>query len=209
MKRIVHLLLALAAGLTATSAAQATTITFGTFNGPDNSEHIGTSYTESGYQFTNADLFRWRDGSSADADPTSSTGMATGIPNTTTTMTRIGGGAFNLTSIDVDDIFRGSFRGPLNYTYTMAGGGTGSGSFLAGGTSGYATLLLNLANLISFAFTPGPDLGFVQFDNVVVTDAGNVTVTPLPAALPLFGAAIASTGLMAARRRRKVSARIA
>jgi len=184
----------------ATSSAQADTITFGTYAGPDFYGSLGPSYTEKGITFTNdIELSRWRDGLNFDSDPTPSTGLFTNIQYTTTVMRKAGGGSFNLVSMQADDVyFEGWPNGALDYSYTLSGGGSGTGSFLIDNVPGFSTLLLNLVGVTEFSFTPSVDLMWVQIDNVVVT---GVAETPLPAALPLFVAALAGLGLMAKRRR--------
>jgi hypothetical protein len=179
--------------------ASATTITFGTFTGTYY-ESLGTTYSESGFSFTNdVELDRWENGSAYDSDPTPSTGLFTNFNYSTTVLTQIGGGAFDLLSIDVDDVYhQGSPSGLLNYAYGFAGGGGGTGSFLVDDVPGFSTILLNLANLAYFSFTPSTELRWVQFDNVQV--AGSVV--PIPATLPLFASALAALGWVARRRKR-------
>ena len=201
--------------MASSSIAGATTLTFGTYDGTAGDtgngtfgygdyQSLGTTYTEQGYQFINtAELDRWMDGIPADADPTSSTGLFTNYGYSSTTMTKIGGGAFTLNSIDVADIFNNGDGGSyLNYSYTLSDNSTGTGKFKVDVFKGYQTLVLNLANLTSFSFTPDIHLEWVQFDNVHV---GDVAAVPLPAALPLFGAAIAGMS-MVGRQRRKAEA---
>jgi hypothetical protein len=152
----------------------------------------------------NVELDRWLNGSLYDADPTPSTGLFTNFGQTTTTITRTGGGSFDLVSMDIDDVYNsGAPSGDLNYSWTLSGGGGGSGTFNVDGVPGYSTLVLNLIGLSSFSFTPSTQLTFVQFDNVVVA---NVAATPAPAALPLFASALGGLGIFGWKRRRSAVA---
>lgn len=177
--------------------AKAGTITFGTNNGAQY-ESLGTTYDEGGYRFVNpAELDRWPNGSINDSDPTGSTGLFTNYTSTTT-ITRVDGTPFDLISMDVDDVYgQGSPNGLLDYQYAFAGGGGGSGSFLVDNVPGFSTILLNLANLSYFSFTPSGPLVWVQFDNVVVGGS----VVPIPATLPLFASALAALAWIARRRK--------
>jgi len=181
--------------------AAATTITFGTNDG-SLYESVGDTYTESGYQFVNPiELDRWPNGSVNDSDPTPSTGLFTNYSFTTTTISRIDGTPFNLSSMEIDDVYgQGSPSGLLNYTYGFSGGGTGAGSFLVDDVPGFSTILLNLANLAYFSMSPSDQLVYYQFDNVIVSTGANVV--PIPATLPLFASALAGLGWVARRRKR-------
>ena len=180
------------------SAANATTITFGTNNGAA-PQSVGTAYTESGFRFaSDQDLFRWPNGSTFDSDPTPSTGLFTNFQQTTTIISRLDGTPFDLSSIDFDDVHHdGTFSGFLDYEFAFSGGGSGAGSVLVDGIPGFTTVLFNLASLNWFSFKPSDHLVFVQFDNVQIVDTA---VTPLPATLPLFASAIVGLGWLARRR---------
>lgn len=202
MKPILAALALCAIGtLMTASSANATTITFGTFNGPGSYEPLGSSYIEGGFAFVNQlELDRWENGSVPDSDPTPSTGLFTNWAQTATVISRAGGGGFDLLSIDFDDVYnQGSPNGLLNYEYGYFGGSSGlTGSLLVDEVPGFSTILLNLANLSYFSFTPSNDLLWVQFDNVRI--AGDVV--PIPATLPLFASALAALGWVARRRAR-------
>ena len=193
---VVTCVLALVAGA---ADAHATTITFGTNNG-DQYESLGTTYVESGYQFVNdAELARWPNGSAQDSDPTGSTGLFTNFGPTTTIISRVDGAPFDLLSMDIDDVYgQGSPSGPLNYEYGLFGGGIGTGSYLVDDVPGFTAILLNLARLSYFSFTPSNELIWVQFDNVRVGGE----VVPIPATLPLFASALAALAWVTRKRRR-------
>jgi hypothetical protein len=178
--------------------ADAGTITFGT-NNSSTHQSLGKTYIEGQYRFVNElELDRWPNGSVNDSDPTGSTGLFINYRNTTTTMTKVGGGPFDLISMDVDDVYGdGVLTGLLDYEYAFAGGGGGSGSFLVDDVPGFSTILLSLANLSYFSFTPSRSLDWVQFDNVRVSGQ----LVPIPATLPLFMSALAALGWIAHRRK--------
>ena len=208
MKAIFAAIAVAVAALVATSpGASATTIEFGTYGGPDviNFLGTGTPYMESGYIFTNSGGFdRWRNGGVHDSDPTASTGLVVDFNFTTTFMSRLDGEAFDLLSLDVDDPFGdGSRSGFLDYQYGILGGGSGAGSYFVDDVPGFSTILLNLASLTYFSFTPSTELRWVQFDNAVAS-----SIVPIPATLPLFASALVALGWIA-RRRSKVEAGVA
>jgi hypothetical protein len=185
--------------------AQATTLTFGQNNGPFVLDR-GAEVQEHGYSVQNIDGFlSWINGDIYDADPTSSVGLVTNFGQTTTTITRIDGGPFNLYSIDFSDAYNGAtIAGFIDYSFETfgLGGAGGGGSFLVDDLPGLETVLFSLVNLSSFSFTADSDLRYVQFDNV------QVTATPIPAAFPLLGTALAGLGFMQWRRKRQ-TARVA
>lgn len=199
MKAIFAVIVGCVVALVATSpGANATTINFGTYGGPAVIDFIGTPYTESGFVFTNSGGFdRWLNGGEHDSDPTASTGLVTDFNYITTFMSRLDGEAFDLLSLDVDDPFgNGSRSGFLDYQYGLLGGGSGAGSYFVDNVPGFSTILLNLASLTYFSFTPSHDLRWVQFDNAQVAPG----IVPIPATLPLFASALMALGWIARRR---------
>ena len=190
--------LAVVVGLFVSGAAQADTITFGN---EDIYTSYGSTYSEAGYLFTNtAELDTWGNLDTSDSDTTSSNTLFTNFPQSTTTITRVDSAAFDLASIDFDDVYhQGSPSGFLSFAYTFAGGGTGTGSFLVDTVPGLATAILGLTNLASFSFTPDANLSFVQFDNAQVS----LATTPIPAALPLFASALVGLGVIGGRRKQR------
>lgn len=201
MKALLAAVAILGVAIVGSPKANATTITFGTYNRPEGFETIGPSYTESGYLFTDdITFFRWQNGSASDSDPTSSTALGNFYAQTLTTLSRTDGGAFDLFSIDADDVYNSGIIGSVNYEYEYSGGGTGSGSFMTDDVPGFSTILLNLANLSYFSFRPSSEINWIQFDNVKLSSS----VVPIPATLPLLASALGVLG-WAARRRSKVT----
>jgi hypothetical protein len=170
------------------SSASATTITFdGLTAGP-----IGTTYVEKGYQFFNpdGDLFTWGVGGANSFDQSAgSTTLAQPFDFTTTTMSRIGGGAFNFASADFADALNTDNNFTYQFVFNFVGGSSVTQIIMLDGDFGSQTLQFNYANLLSVSWgnDPGNDPFGLQWDNVKVSA---VAQTPIPAALPLFISAL-------------------
>jgi hypothetical protein len=182
-------LLALAAtaalALAATSGAEATEITFdGLVAGP-----IGTTYTEKGYRFFNpdGDLFSWGVGGthSFDHTPGSAT-LSQPYDFTATTLTRVGGGAFDLFSADFSDTNDTDNNFTYQFVFDFVGGTSLTRIIMLDEDFGPQTLDFDYHNLLSVTWgnDPGNDPFGLQWDNV------RVSATPLPPALPLFVSAL-------------------
>jgi hypothetical protein len=183
----------------ASGAAKAETITFGN----EDDLTVYGDYSESGYLFTNGNLNTWGNLSSLESDASNSNTLFTNLGGTTT-ITRLDGKAFDLASIDFDDVYNsGSPSGLLSFDWTLAGGGTGTGSFSVDAIPGLVTAFIGLTNLASFSFTPDSNLIYVQFDNAQVS---TVVTTPIPPALPLVAAALAGLGVIGRRRKQDAGA---
>jgi hypothetical protein len=117
-------------------------------------------------------------------------------PGETTTMTQVGGASFDLLSLDYTRV--GSLA-PYQVVGHIDGGGSVSASFSGVGEV-FEWNLFNFdsswINLTSVDII-GTPLDFYGIDNVVV-----VSAVPLPAAVWLFGSALAGLGWM---RRRKTT----
>lgn len=171
-------------------------------------EHTGTGqqalpgtgkfYTEKGFNFdSSAPVFNFATwgtnsgnylGSTAlwNGDGTGSTGI--------TTITRAGGGAFDLNSIDIGELFLSSAGIPsVTFNAVFSGGGTTSASFTADGFRATG----DLSSFQTLTFTGFDDIvsvswlqvsPFIQFDNVTI-DSAEVSEpgTLLPFAAGLLG----------------------
>ena len=166
------------------------------------------SYTEQGYEFGGSSvmfpslpLTSPGNGGffSDDPSPTSTTLQNT-EPDTVMILTKVGGGAFDLTSMDFSNDFTQNI--PIDMTFNFLGGGSSTTSFTIPGFTFkpvLQTFAINQSNLLSVAWHTE---GFVYFqvDNVVV-NAASVAATPIPGALPLFASALSLLGFGAWRRR--------
>jgi hypothetical protein len=184
--------------LAAGQKAQATEITFdGLTAGP-----IGTTYVEKGYQFFNpdGDLFTWGVGGANSFDQSAgSTTLAQPFDFTTTTMSRIGGGAFNFASADFADALNTDNNFTYQFVFNFVGGSSVTQIIMLDGDFGSQTLQFNYANLLSVSWgnDPGNDPFGLQWDNVKVSA---VAQTPIPTALPLFISALGALLFVGWRR---------
>lgn len=191
--------LALAAALPA--AAQ--TVTFDSKAAPGFIAQYGPVYQEAGLSFTTGlgsefGLFSWGLGQSSNADADGAT-IALTSANDWLTITRTGGGAFSLASIDLADGFNSGTASIVPYVLVTSAGTT-SGSFTLDRAKGLQTLLLGHENVLSFALQAKPS-GVFQLDNVVFST--NVSAVPEPAAWAmLIGGCGLAGGAMRRQRRR-------
>ncbi len=167
----------------------------------------GKFYSENGFDFNSSSTTNnfavW---GTASANYLGSTalwnGDGTGVTGITT-LTRTGGGSFDLNSIDVGELFvTGSGIATVEFVGTFFGGGTISQSFTTDGVratgSGFETVdFTGFTDLVSVSWlqvTP-----FIQFDNVTLDEAPVSAAEP--AALAILGLGFAALGLYGRRRR--------
>ena len=162
-------------------------------------------YVEKGYQLINTGSFdpttaqMSYGAGSADPSPTSSTLNSTA--GTTTTLTKIGGGVFNLLSIDFAQAPVTFAPTPFDMTFNYVGGTSATFSYaLSNATSDLVTFAFGQNNLLSVSWIPTHSPWHLQFDNITVTGQ-SAAVTPIPAALPLFLSGLGFLGFGAWRRR--------
>ena len=184
------------------SAAQAATIDFEEFGLGDGGGSFGTVLTSQGYEFTgqatapftSAEVITGANtgGSNAYGGTTSGFGADGFGQFVTVTIERAGGGAFAIDSLDY--FLDTDSNGWTEIRGTLAGGGT---TFLTAVTVGTGDWL----NLESVTFRAegngfGSGFGTVEIDNI------SVNAVPIPAAVWLFGSALAGLGWM--RRKQTV-----
>lgn len=155
--------------------------------------------TSGGFLFTNSNgtndsLGVWGRNITEQADP----GFAAVFVNysqSTTTMTRVGGGLFDFTSIDLADVYNTGASVTIAFDF----GGGDLANVTLDQLVGLQTFSFNRTGLSSVSWvTVSGDNGWSQFDNVVV-DANGGQV-PEPGSLALLGLGLA--GLAALRRKR-------
>lgn len=141
-----------------------------------------TPYLEDGFQVDDARL------NNGNCLAGSCMGLNT---NETSILTRTGGGAFSVSSIWFDLVSR-----PAGLTVTSFNGATQIESIILTATDGpvFSHLFTNITSLVFH----NSGTGNVRVDDIVVS------AVPIPATLPLFGAALA--GLAVMRRRRSAQA---
>lgn len=190
--------------LLSANAAQATVITF------DGLAPVGRGYSVSGnsldtqgYNFANdcndfaSCILHWGTTSPKNADPGGAT-YSHNYNNTITTLTKIGGGAFDLTSIDFGNVFDDDpYAQSMQIIGTYMAGGTVVSNITTDALSGLETFLFNWTALSQVTWTETSGR-FLQLDNVVVN--GGAPQLPEPAPLALLGLGLLGLGLV---RRRK------
>jgi hypothetical protein len=119
-------------------------------------------------------------------------------------MRRVGGGTFDLHSIDFTDEFNGrafvGFDRTVAFTFTSAGGAISQQSVAVNNFVGLETLVLDKSGLQSVSWTGARGDGgawTTQFDNVT----WSVTAVPEPETYALMLAGLARIGVVARRRK--------
>ncbi|MEP3244857.1 MAG: PEP-CTERM sorting domain-containing protein [Sneathiella sp.] len=167
----------------------------------------GSSYEEDGFTLTAPGVDGFvspRTGSSLYAGSTSL--VINNVLNGFAALTKTGGGAFDVLSIDLAELRDGQ-QGPGQVTFTgeKVGGLTQNISFtLDGGENDFETFFFTsfFTDLTSLTWDQGFSFHH-QFDNINVS--ASISAVPLPAALPLYGAGVAFLGFIGWRKRKRQS----
>lgn len=212
MKKLIAAALLGAASFAA--PAGAAVIDFDGLGGPGSYNCYGPTLVTQGYSFTNSGgscgLIAWGDDTPQyNADPNGYT-LSHNISNTTTiVMEQVGGGTFDLASIDLADIYDnalGSTGGDILFTFTDAGGSSNQ-TVTIDTTPGLQTFAFNRANLLSFTIAPqNTNGGWIQFDNIVVDEIGSPVPEPATWAMMIAGFGMVGGAI---RRRRGMQAALA
>ncbi|RYG21335.1 PEP-CTERM sorting domain-containing protein [bacterium] len=185
--------------LTAALSAHATVITF---EGLPVKTDFGTyityvsPFTTQGYTFSSiGEYATWTPTSDAGTIFSNYTGSAALFENLAndTTLIKDGGGAFNLLSIDVANVYRQGVSGSttITFTGTLTLGGTVSQSYDIPADNPLHTVVLSGFTGLSSVLISSPDNAY-QFDNV------NVEAVPEPASMAALG-----LGALALLRRKR------
>lgn len=195
---------------TSSSFANSVTIDFQSLEhiGEGYTEH-GNSYREDGYTLTAPD-FNWDDSTVFISSFSSFNTLSTHYTgNTALTanggafgfgaqirLTKDGGGAFNLNSIELAPIF--SFD-DINVTFTGTRADASTITQTFAGSSFLSTYsFIDFNDVVQVDWTNPQFRSSHQFDNIVIS-SGNVSTVPLPAAAWLFGSGI--MGFLGLRRK--------
>ena len=168
---------------------------------------VGPVYTEDGFNVRNLDsnlisAFI----SPKPADSARYTGTAALFADTADTasieLTAVGGGEFDLLSIDISELGLDRPGGiSVMFVGTKANNSTVSQTFSSDVTFGMETFTLSpiFTALVSVKWEQGPYPNYHQFDNIVLS----TSPVPVPAAIWLFGTAL--IGLVGFSKRRKAA----
>lgn len=179
--------------------AQASVISFDSLEQSGTTYQFVTSYTEAGFSFTStSNSF----GSAQQGNVGWYFGSASLFNNTsgaTTTLARVGGGAFSLNSIDLAPVSTGWGLGAtISLVGHLNGGGTVNQSFLVDDGYFFQTFALTgFTNLDSVTWVQASP--YHQFDNLVIDGA----TVPEPSAALLVGLALTGLGLVRRRTSKK------
>jgi hypothetical protein len=201
--------LSLMGGASAVQAA--TTLTFDELP----ASHYAQTVVSQGYQFDDFDansaiaLFTWDEGSVYNADPGGRT-LNNNYFRSTITLTKVGGGLFDFTSVDLTDIYNSHDNpngGDVLFSF-FDGVNTTTQTVTLDGLPGFQTFSFNKTGLVSLTFK-AVTTNEIQTDNFVLSAPGGTTGTGVPEpatwALMLAGFGLAGSAL---RRRRAVAAAI-
>jgi hypothetical protein len=188
--------------------AAASTITFNDLTNT-NSFDLYDTVTESGLLFTNSlgsdmDFIVWGSNDSYNADQGGAT-LGNNWSGTTTTVTRVGGGKFDLTSLDLADVYNNGSGGQVRFDFN----GDSAGTFYVDldQNVGLQTFNFNMTGLISFSYTPLTTVGpWIQVDNVVM-DLKQSSPAPEPAswAMMLGGFGLVGGALRGTKRKTQLT----
>lgn len=168
---------------------------------------MGPTYTEDGFTLTTSGSSGYGSANNASVRYAGSTSLFDNGVNGMSTLTRIGGGAFNVTSIDLVSLngLGGNTSGTATFTGFFSGGGSITQSFTYGTVdlanhTGFQTFFFNgFTNITSLQFQQTSP--FFQFDNIVLN--GNITAMPEPATMLLLIISMVGIGMTAIRGKRK------
>ncbi len=160
----------------------------------------GNSYQEDGFTLTSVGHAGLITIGTSQTYYAGSTAMLNDGFNNNSVLTKTGGGTFDIFSIDLAEMFNG--QADVTFVGEKTGGVTDNIVFTLDGvlnqfeTFYFTSFFSDLTSLTWQQVSP-----YHQYDNITL----DVSVVPLPAALPLYGAGLAVLGFAGWRQRKKRS----
>lgn len=210
-----------ALALSVAAPAMAQTVDFNELHTPTTGL-VGSPLTSGGYSFDATPGHRfliWGSGDSVagsgnfDPDLAGSTvGLQDG--GAVVSVSKVGGGPFDLISIQLDDIYNGAFDfmgnygGTVSFTFNYAAGGSSTQNVTVDGLAGMETFDFNQIALSSFSMTSvSTAFGLFQFDNMVTRASQQVAPqgVPEPASWAMMLVGFGGIGAVIRRRRLAVA----
>lgn len=193
-----YLLVSLISAFAGIESASATTIDFNS----DTSYHFGNGlpYQEDGFSISNSSgngfpQLYWGT-FSFNANPGGNT-YSHNYGHTTSTLTKVGGGAFAFNSIELGDVYNGASGGDVKFNFTFSNFTNSTEVVSLDSMVGLQTFSFNKFNVISVDWMPLTTYGgWIQLDNIVL-DSGTQSSVPEPSSLILVALGLA--GLTARR----------
>jgi len=186
-------------------AANAVIIDFEEIDNTLGNVYSGTSLDSQGFNFSNSSssgsaILHWATGSQSNADQNGVT-YSHNYSSSITTLTEVGGGAFDLTSIDFGNVYDSS---PYSQSFLVTGyyqaGGSIQSAITSDALSGLQTFVFNWDTLSSVTWTETSG-AWLQLDNVVL-NSNDTAPVPEPTSLALLGLGLAGFGFT--RKKKKI-----
>jgi hypothetical protein len=193
----------LALPVLAIAPAQAAVMTFESLAVNDNSFHLqGTTYTESGFTVSSLSGVGFLSVGTLRSSYAGSTALQEFQSTALTRLTQVGGGNFDLSSIDLADFTNGGSQPIVNFTGTRADNSTVTQSVTLDALPGLQTL--NFSGFTNLAKVEWNNTGSFshQFDNINVSAASTGT-TSVPEPFTIIGTVIGGTAAVRMRKKLK------
>lgn len=203
MKKILATLAVAASTLCYALPSAAALITFDSLASADDNFAVGSSYTEGGFvldDITTTSSFGFATWGTSSPFYVGSTALINDNDDGLTRLTQVGGGLFNLTSIDLAVMYPGiTDDGETTVTFTgyRSDNSTVEQMFFINDGLAQTSYLNGFTDLTSVVWTNGAM--YNQFDNISVSGSVPAAV-PLPGALALFAPALGLLGFVGRRR---------
>ncbi len=197
----------LALPILAVAPANAVVMNFESLAVNDASVHLqGSTYTESGFNVSSSTGQTFSSFGTQRSEYPGSTALTLfgDVGSTLVRLTQVGGGAFDLSSIDLADYFNQGLQRTVNFTGTKADNSTVTQSVALDNLPGLQTLnfsgFTNLAKVEWNTTSSSGAQDSAQFDNINVSAASTAAV---PEPFTIIGTVIGGTAAVRMRRKLK------